>query len=113
MGYRPRDPIQCRGCREDHLLRNCRHRKENTRNINNIEEDFIIEDVARTIPETYATLQDHQEYHQSVLVEIEGTIAKQYISILNDLGSSHGYVTPQVVENFSLKKCKHSKSWLV
>ena len=43
----------------------------------------------------------------------EGKIYKQYISILIDLGSTHSYVTPKIVENFLFGKKKHDKSCLV
>lgn len=46
-------------------------------------------------------------------MEVEGKVAKQYVSVLIDLGSHHSYVTPKIDENFSLKKNKHGKSWLV
>ena len=57
--------------------------------------------VARTIPRIYAALEDRQEYHQSIVVEFEGKIAKQYVSIL---------IHPEIC---ALKKLKHIKSWLV
>ena len=50
---------------------------------------------ARTIPRICAVLEDHQEDHQSVVVEVEGKIAKKSISILIDLGSTHNYITPK------------------
>ena len=40
--------------------------------------------VERTIPRIYAALEDHQEDHQSTVVEVEGKIAKQYVSILTN-----------------------------
>ena len=47
------------------------------------------------------------------MVEVEGKIAEQSISILIDPGSTHSYITPRVVDNCSFKKVKHRKSWLV
>ena len=38
---------------------------------------------------------------------------EQSVSILIDPGSTHSYITPRVVEIFSFKKVRHSKSWLV
>ena len=69
--------------------------------------------VVRTIPRIYAALEDHQEDHQSTMVEVEGKIAKQFVSNLNDPRSTHSYITPKIVEICALKKLKHSKSWLV
>ena len=46
-------------------------------------------------------------------MEVEGKITKQYISILIELGSTHSYVSPKLVQICSLGKMKHNKSWLV
>jgi hypothetical protein len=47
------------------------------------------------------------------MVEVEGKIAQQSISILIDLGSNLSYVAPQVVDSCVLHKHKHKNSWLV
>ena len=47
------------------------------------------------------------------MVEVVGKIVEQYVSILIDLGSTHSYIAPRVVEICDFKKVKHSKSWLV
>jgi hypothetical protein len=101
------------GMWRDHLLRDCPHRQENNRTIHNIQEATTVNDVARTIPRIYVALEDRQVDHQASVVEVEGNIAKKYISILIDLGSSHNYVAPKVVDSCILQKCKHKKSWLV
>ena len=46
-------------------------------------------------------------------MELGSKIAKQYIYLLIDPGSTHSYVSPKVVENYSLGKVKHNKSCLV
>ena len=69
--------------------------------------------VARAVPRIYAALEDHQEDHQSTMVEVAGNIVEQYVSILIDPGSTHIYITPRVVEICAFKKVKHIKSWLV
>ena len=46
------------------------------------------------------------------MVEVEGKIVEQYVSILTDPVSTHNYITPIIVEIFSFKKLKHRKSWL-
>ena len=56
---------------------------------------------------------DLQEDHQSTMVEVAGNIVEQSISILNDPGSTHSYITRRVVEICDFKKVKHRKSWLV
>ena len=47
------------------------------------------------------------------MVEFEGEIIEQTISILNDLGLTQSYITPGFVEMCPLKKSKHRISWLV
>ena len=47
------------------------------------------------------------------MVEVAGNIVEQSISIFIDLGSTHSYIAPRVVEVCALRKLKHSKSWLV
>ena len=69
--------------------------------------------VERVVPRIYAALEDHQEDHQSTVVEVTGKIVEQSVSILIDPGSTHSYITPRVVEICAFKKVKHKKSWLV
>ena len=47
------------------------------------------------------------------MVEVEGKIVEQSVSILIDPGSTHSYIYPRVVDICDLKKVKHRKSWLV
>lgn len=58
----------------------------------------------------HAALEDQQADHQSIVIKVEAKIAKQYVSILIDLGSTHSYVTLRIVENCPLIKKKHGKS---
>ena len=67
----------------------------------------------RETPKIYVALDNHQEDLQSIVVEVGGKIVKKYISILIDPGSTHSYVSPKVVENYSLGNTKHNKLWLV
>ena len=69
--------------------------------------------VARVVLRICAALEDHQADHQSIVVEVAGKISKHFVSVLIDLGSTHIYITPRVVEICAFKKLKHSKSWLV
>ena len=47
------------------------------------------------------------------MVEFVSNIAKQYVSVLIEPGSTHSYITPRIVEVCAFKMLKHSKSWLV
>ena len=78
----------------------------------NIQEVETVVQVARTVPRIYAVLEDHEEDHQSTMVEVEGNIVEQSISILINPGSTHSYISPRVVGICAFKKLKHSKSWL-
>jgi rRNA processing protein Gar1 len=81
--------------------------------IHNIQEATTVNDVARNVPRIYAVVEDRQADHQASVVEVEGKIAKQYVSILIDPRSNISYVAPQIVDSCALQKCKHKKSWLV
>jgi predicted aspartyl protease len=47
------------------------------------------------------------------MIEVEGLINNQTITILIDSGSSHIYIYPRMVESLHLPRRKHGKSWLV
>jgi hypothetical protein len=47
------------------------------------------------------------------MIEVEVKITNQPITILIDLGASHNYIGPNLVEIFHLKKSKLEISWLV
>ena len=95
------------------MRRYCPLENENARPTYNIQEAETVGQVARAVPRIYATLEDCQADHQSVVVEVAGKIVEQSVSILIDPGSTHSYITPRVVEICAFKKVKHRKSWLV
>ena len=47
------------------------------------------------------------------MLEVAGKIVDKSVSILTDLGSTHSYISPRVVEICAFKKVNHRKSWLV
>jgi predicted aspartyl protease len=51
--------------------------------------------------------------HQSTIMEVEGKIHDNHISILIDLGASLSYVNHGLVKLNKIKKVNHDKSWLV
>ena len=57
----------------------------------NTQEAKTVGEVARTISRIYAALEDHQEDHQSTVVEVTSKIAKQSVSILIDPRPTHSY----------------------
>jgi predicted aspartyl protease len=47
------------------------------------------------------------------MIEVEGMINNHAFIILIDLGASHIYIDPKVVERLQFPRSKHGKSWLV
>ena len=73
------------------MRRNCPLKNESARPAYNIQEAETMGQVARVVPRIYAALEDHQEDHQSTMVEVLGKIVEQSVSILIDPGSTHSY----------------------
>jgi hypothetical protein len=110
---RPRQhPIKCWGCEGDHLYKDCPHKGDRMRTMHNIQEVDIVDDMGRSIPRIYPALDNNQPEYQSHMIEVEGKIDNQPITILIYYGSSHSYIDPKIVERFELKKCKYeSLGW--
>ena len=75
----------------------------------NIQEAEIVGQVPRTVPRIYAVLEDRQVDHQSTVVEVEGKVAEQSVSILIDPGSTHSCITPKITDICAFKKLNHRK----
>ena len=52
--------------------------------MHNIQEEEIVGDVANEMPRINATLENRQVDHQTSMVEVQGMIENQYVSILID-----------------------------
>jgi hypothetical protein len=76
-----REPLKCWGCGEEHLLRDCPHRQQNSWRIYNIQEATTVNDVARSVPQIYVALDNNQADHQALVVEIEGMISNHLVSV--------------------------------
>jgi hypothetical protein len=63
-----REPLKCWGCGEEHLLRNCPCRQQNSRKVYNIQEATTFNDVAGSAPQIYASLDNNQADHQASVV---------------------------------------------
>jgi hypothetical protein len=83
-----KEPLKCWGCGEEHLVRDYPHRQQNSTRIYIVQEDTIINDVARSMPRIYAAMDNKQDDHQASVVEMEGMIANHLVSILIDPGSN-------------------------
>jgi hypothetical protein len=70
LGKRGIPPIQCWGCKEDHLYKDFPHRKDRVKTVHKIQEATTVEDMGRI----YASLNDRQEEYQSNMIEVEVNI---------------------------------------
>jgi hypothetical protein len=85
LGKIPRHPpIQCWGCKGNHMYRYFPHRGEKVRIVHNVQQTEIMEDMGRNVPKIYAALDNKQVEFQSHMIEVEGKINNQTISILID-----------------------------
>ena len=89
-------PLQCWGCGEAQYYKNCPQRARND-TIANLQEASIIGDVAQNIPRINATLEDRQVDYQPIMIELEGKLLSQSVSILIDAGEIICYVSPKIV----------------
>jgi hypothetical protein len=83
------------------------------RNVQHVHEETTVGDVSKNIPRIYAVLENRQADRQSNMIEVEGKIVNQPIAILIDLGESHSYIAPNLVERFHLERNKYEESWMV
>jgi hypothetical protein len=95
------------------MYRDCPHRGEKVRIVHNVQQAETVEDMGRNVPSIYVALDNKQAEYQSHMIEVEGMINNQTISILIDSGASHSYIDPKMVEILHFPRIKHGKSWLV
>jgi hypothetical protein len=95
------------------MYRDCPHRSEKLRIVHNVQQADAVEDMSINVPRIYAVIENKQDGFQSHMIEVEGKINNQTISILIDLGSIHSYIDPKMVERLHLPRNKLGKSWLV
>ena len=68
--------------------------------------------MGKSIPNIYASLYKKKDKFQSHMIEFECKINNHPIVILIDLGASHRYIDPKMVESLHLPRSKHG-TWLV
>jgi len=73
----------------------------------------MVGDMAENILKINFSLEDHQAEYQLAMVEFEGKITNQTVSILIDPGASLSYVSPKIIEKCQLSSMKLKTSWLV
>jgi hypothetical protein len=95
------------------MYRDCCHRGEKVRIVHKVQQDNIVEDMDINVPRIYVALDNKKDEFQSHMIEVEGMIKNQTISILIYSGASHSYIDPKMVERFHFPRRKHGKSCLV
>ena len=65
------------------------------------------------MPIINVALENRQADHQTSMVEIQGMIQNQPVSIMIDPSASLSYVSPSTTEKCNLQLKKFEKSWLV
>ena len=107
-----RSSVKCWGFRGTHYVKNCPHRK-GTNHVTQLQEASRVGEVARSIPKINVTLEDHQAKYQPTMIEFEGKIFDQTISILINLRANLSYISPKIVKQCCLQVVKFKSPWLV
>jgi predicted aspartyl protease len=89
------------------------HRSERVRSVHNEKQDETMEDMGKSVPNIYASLDNMQFEFQSHMIEVEGKINNRPIAILIDSGASHSYLDPKMMEWFQFPRNKLGKPWMV
>ena len=79
MGENPSKPLKCWGCGGPHLRRNCPLEYGNEGQVPSTQEAETVCQDTWIILKICAVLEDHQEGHNSTVVEVEGEIAGQIV----------------------------------
>ena len=74
-----------------------------------IQEEKTVGDVANEMPRINAVLENRRDDHHTSMVEVQGMIQNQSVSISIDPGASLSYVSPNIEESCNLH-LKSSKS---
>ena len=61
-------------------------------------------DVGHIIPRIYADVDSRQVDHQASIIEMDGKICDQVVSILIDPGYNYSYINPNLVDKCGLIK---------
>jgi hypothetical protein len=78
--------------------------------VHSIQEADVVEYMGIIMPRIYASLDNKQAKFRYYMVEVEGKINDQPISILIDSGAIHSYIDPKMVESLHLARSKHGES---
>ena len=66
------------------MFRDCPHKSDKVKVVHNFQRAETVEDMGRSVPRIYAALDNKQAEYQSHMIEVEGMINNQTITILID-----------------------------
>jgi len=105
--------LECWTCDKEHPKRDCPHNQGGRPQIYSAQEVQVVGDVGQSISCIYATLDNRQADHQASIIEMDGKLCDQVVSILIDHESNYSYVSANLVDKCGLNKEVHAESWLV
>lgn len=108
-----RDPLKCQDCVEPHLLINFTYNLISIRNLQNVQESSIVNDMGWNLPCISVALEEHQGNHHLTIMEVEGKNCKQTLLVLIDWGASLSYISPKIIENCKLVIKNFKTPWPV
>lgn len=73
----------------------------------------MVGEIERSLPKINVALEDHQAEFQPTMIEFEGKLFGQTVSILIDPGAILSYVSPKIVEQCKLQEIKFKNPGLV
>ena len=76
--------MECWGCKGNHRYRYFPHKNDKLRVVHKVQQAEIVEDMGSRMSRIYATLDNKQVEFQSHMIEVEGMINNQSITILID-----------------------------
>jgi hypothetical protein len=89
------------------MLRDCPHQQYDNQRVYNVGGSYS-QQRSQECAKNLCSVENQQADHQASVVELEGIITKQPISVLIDPGSNISYISPRVVEACSLQRKKHT-----
>jgi hypothetical protein len=101
------------GFEGDHMRKDFPQRGQKSRTTHSVQQVVIAEYMRRNVPRIYATLDNKKVEFYLHMIEVEGNINNQPISILIDSRDIHIYLYRKMVEIFQLPRSKLGKPWLV
>jgi hypothetical protein len=92
------------------MYRDCPHISDKVGFVHNVQQVETMEEMGRSVPWIYASLENKQTEFQLHIIEVEGMINNNAFTILIDSRASHSYMDAKVVERLQFPRSKHGKS---